>query len=495
MSEEATSEFQCEDAEVNDLFKKGLESSDDFYSPFCVKSQCPQRGSALEYRECSEKDAAVLRRMLTTGPPVRKLCVWEMPLKAFKIAFDDLEGCSSLKELHLFDVDCEEQDFSFNLCGVFSSLQTLELHCSQIQTAFARDIATFLRENKTLREFALWYSCGGDEGAAALVEALKVNDTLRKFTLAQLKLSSETLISFAKMLATNKTLECVDLFDCCTVEAAKVSALAGEGLYKDVFKRLRIVWTGELLPLLTGLVRRKAFWPEISVSVTSSVDQEVLREFFDAVAADTTATMLHFLPDDDAFDALADGIATVAKRTTSLKVIQNLMHVKQGNEHQLVKVLDALKENRSVTSFYMYSEVLTPELATSLSELLAVNDTLNEIGVCEYWGITADDVATILRGLRNNYTVTMLMVSWDPDDDVEGVLEMQELVKRNVRLHMKAAEFVCVGASGENAAEGADALKKVHSSAKLVERVQTLTGKPNETALDMIQAALTRVSA
>ncbi|KAH7975266.1 hypothetical protein HPB49_025456 [Dermacentor silvarum] len=496
MSEEMKSETHCQDAEVNDFFKKGLEHNDESSNPVCCRRECSHRGSALEYRECSEQDAGVLRRMLMTGPPVKKLCIWEISLSAFRTAFGDLEGCSSLEELQLFNIECGEEDFSVNLSGVFGSLHSLELHCENIRATFAKDIANYLRENNTLREFSLWYSCGGDEGAAALIEALTVNNTLERFTLAQLQLSSETVIAFAKMLAVNSTLELVDLFDACFVEAEKVSALLEEDLYEDVFKRLRIVWTGQLLPLLTRLIRKKACWPELSVSLTASADRDVLREFFDAVATDTTIRMLHFYPSDgDTFEELADGIASVAKRTTTLKAIDNRMHVKPGNEQQLVKVLDALKENRSVTSFAMYAELLTPEIAVSLSDLLAVNDTLNEVSVCEYWGITADIVATILRGLRKNYTLTHLMVSWDPDDDVEGVLEMAELVKRNVRLHEKAAEFVSADGHRVGNVEGADALKKVRCSANLVERVQRLTGKTSDASMELIHEVLARLSA
>lgn len=494
MSEEAGSEIQCGDAEIEELFKKGLEEHKEFNQQACAWSECSQRGPALDFRELTEKDARVLRHMLTTGRSVRKLSIWETSLSAFKIAFEDLEGCSSLEELHMFGIECDEQDFGVNLSGVFQNLSSLELYCPNIGTAFARDIATYLQENKTLEDFCLGYSCGGDEGAAALIEALEANDTLKRFTLSEVKLSSETVIAFAKMLTVNSTLEVVDLFDACLMEAEKVSALLEQDLYKDVFKRLRVLWTEELLPILTGLIRRKACWRELSVCVSASVDRDVLREFFDAVAEDTTATLLHFYPNDDsAFDELADGIASVAKSTKTLERIDNRMHVTRGNEQQLINVLDALKENRSVTSFNMYSDVLTPELATSLSELLAVNDALNEVLVCEHWGITEDILATILEGLRQNYTLTLLMVSWDPDDDIEGVPEMRELLKRNARLHEKAADFVCAGGDPEKDAEGADALKKVRKSAKLVEMVQELTGKTSDAALKMVQTALKTV--
>ncbi|KAH7976542.1 NLR family CARD domain-containing protein 3 [Rhipicephalus sanguineus] len=494
MSEEVESDRNCQDIEVNELFKKGLEYTVLFNDPACAGSDCSQPKSALEYWEISEKDAVVLRRLLSTSPSLRKLCIWDMPFSAFKITFEDLEGCSSLEELHLRNIECGEQEFSVNLSGVFSNLSFLDLRCGNVGTVVANNIAAYLRGNKKLKELGLWYSCGGDEGAASLIEALKLNDTLKKFTLGQVKLSSENMIAFAEVLMVNSTLEVVDIFDACFVEDDKTAASLEQYGNTDVFRRFCIVWTEKLLPLLTRLVGQKACWPELSVSVTATVDRDVLRDFFDAVASDASVTMLNFYPSDDTFDELADGIASVVKRTTTLKRIQNLMFVKKGNGYQLAKVLDALKENRSVTSFDMFVHVLTPEVATSLSELLAVNDVLNEVSVCQYWGITEDILGTILRGLRKNYSVTKLMVSWDPDDDVEGVLEMGELLERNVRLHEKAAEFVRAGGDAKSDAEGADALKKVRTSASLVERVRGLTGRTSEAALELIQAALSRLS-
>ncbi|KAL1421552.1 hypothetical protein MTO96_022991 [Rhipicephalus appendiculatus] len=452
MSEEAGSEVQCGDAEIEELFQKGLKEHEEF-----------SKGGVR-----MERMFATRTKRWTSANSRRRTPA------AFKIAFEDLEGCSSLEELHMFDIECDEQDFRVNLTGGNCHL------CTRQQEAKGFHPRLLLR--------------GATRGAAAISEALESNDTLTRLTLADVKLSSETVVAFAKMLTANSTLEVVDFFDSCLMEAEKVSALLEQDLYKDVFKRLRILWTEELLPVLTGLIRRKACWHELSVRVSASVDRDILREFFDAVAEDTTATLLHFYPNEDTtFDELADGIASVAKSTKTLKRIQNLMHVTRGNEQQLINVMEALKENRSVTSFNMHADELTPELATSLSELLAANDTLNEVLVCEYFGITEDILATILEGLRQNYTVTLLMVSWDPDDGIEGVPEMRELLKRNARLHEKAADYVCAGGDPKKDAEGADALKKVRKSAKLIERVQGLTGKTSEAASEMVQAALKTV--
>ncbi|XP_049513596.1 uncharacterized protein LOC119465845 isoform X2 [Dermacentor silvarum] len=497
MADEVINEGHILDSDVNEFLRKGLQRlrpDDEATNSASETDESMQQGADLEYNDkLSDKDAALLRRLLSSGTPVKKLWIFECSHGAFKVAFDGLEECPSLQEVLLFHLDCEGKDLGIHLSGAFRSLRSLDLRCDNTGSGFAKEIASYIQENKSLRELSLWNSCGGDEGAAALIEVLTANETIKRFTLAAMELSSDTLIGFAKMLAFNSTLELVDLFDVCPAKKDQVSRLLEKEQYASAFKKLRILWPEELLPQLTRLLREQACNPELSVSVTSSVDEAILREFFDAVAEDTTLRMLHFYPSEEVFDALAHGIASVVKRTKTLQEICNLMRVQQGKERQLVSVLNALKENRSVTRFTMYAELLTAEIATSLSELLAVNNTLNDVAICEYWGILPEEVETILKGLRNNYTLTGLMVSWDPDDS-DGITEMEELLERNVRLQKKAAEFVVSGCGDVSDEEGADALRKLRSSAGLVEKVRKLTGKTTEAALKEIQLALARLS-
>lgn len=461
MADGVTNEADTQDTEVMDLFRKGLEQhvrhGDRDKDSTDVNAESTQRkGAELSYTEnLSEKDAAVLRRMLTTGPPVRQLTLWQISLAAFKIAFQDLEECPSLKEVYFLLIDCEAKELGISDSGVFRNLRTLDLRCDNAGNGFAKDIANYIRQNKSLRELSLWNSCGGDEGAATLIEALAANDTLKKLTLASMELSPDTLIGFVRMLKSNTTLELVDLFDVCPAQKGKLTPLLEQELCADVFKRLKILWPQELLPELTALLRKGLCYTDLSVSVTSTVEEGVLREFFDAVATDKTLRTLHFYPSEDSFDALAEGIASVVRSTTTLREICNLMRVKEGKEHQLVAVLQALKENSSVRAFTMYAELLNGEIVKSLSELLAVNSTLIEVSICEYWGILPDQVETILQGLRKNYTLTSLMVSWDPDDS-DGIAEMEELLKRNARLRSEAADCASSGSRDVIEAKAAD---------------------------------------
>ncbi|KAL1421582.1 hypothetical protein MTO96_023017 [Rhipicephalus appendiculatus] len=281
--EEVTTEHvDTQDIEVQELYRKGLEV-------YRVDSQSDHRdddtcaitegGAALTYEKISKKEAAVLRRVLRSGPPVKELCLRDMSRSAFKAAFDNLGQCPSLRSVNV-DVDLKGKDLGADFWKVFRGLHSLELSCHNTGSGFAKEIASYIQQNKTLRELRLCNSCGGDEGAAVLIEALVGNDTLKIFSLNDIKSSSDTLIGFAKMLVSNSTLELVSLGDVCCMEGDKVWSLLAEERYAGVFQRLQIVWPDELLSVLNELIRREACSPELFVRVTSSVDEGVLRGVF-----------------------------------------------------------------------------------------------------------------------------------------------------------------------------------------------------------------------
>ncbi|KAH7975738.1 hypothetical protein HPB52_004658 [Rhipicephalus sanguineus] len=495
MAEGGTNEFDAKYSDVKVFFEKGQEE-------YLVRN--PNRwknmeyGSDLKYENISEKDATILRRILRTGPPVTTLTLCSITLGAFKAAFDELEECPWLRRAYLH-IDCEGKDLGTNLSVPFRDLEILELRCENSGTGFANEVASYIRQNKSVRAIVIWDSCGGDEGAGALVEALMVNDTLREFALSELELSSDVLIGFANMLATNSTLEIVKLRYVCPVEKEKVCSLLAMRIYAGVFKRLDVVWPEELLPELNGLIRRQACCTALCVSVASSVDETVLGEFSDTLAADTTLRELTVHSNkaivdalEETFNANAD-VNAFEERNRTLREIWRNMGVNGGKENHLISILDALKKNCSIKKFTMWVEMVTPELATSLSELLAVNNTLNEIDVSNFWEISPNEGETILGGLRTNYTLTRLVVNWDTDEP-RGMCKIICLLKRNIWLLIKAAEFVVSGAQDHDE-EGAGAFRKLHTiSDRLVKEVQERTGKTTEASLQEIQSALARLN-
>lgn len=451
----------------------------------------------VEYKEDFSVDQAhALRRRLTESRSLKKLKFWGTRMSVVKITLENLEEDTSLEELELFGVETEDQGFSINLSGIFRKLRVLRLMCSDIGDAFAREVADFLRGNDSLQDLSLWCSEIGDEGAVAIAKALTANTTLKTLNLVQNNLTSKTLMAFADVVTVNTTLKLAELFEV-DLDLEEIGVLFEQDRYAHVFERIYILWRQDFLPNLTKLLLEDRHCCDVSVDVTSSVPEDVLQEFFDAAAHNKTMRNLHFYPSGNTFDALIDGLVHVVKETKTLTHIQNLLTTDRSE--LLVRVLNALKSNSSVTNFSMYAELLTPDIAQALSELLLVNNTLVDVAVCEYWGITSEVLGVILKGLRENFTLTGLMVSWDPDDDVEGVSEMEALLKRNANVLEKAAEFVvCDGQYSDDDKdgyrEGADSLKKVISSVGLLDILEKRTGKNRDTLRSDVERVHSSIS-
>ncbi|KAH7976613.1 hypothetical protein HPB52_017010 [Rhipicephalus sanguineus] len=552
MADGGTAEPDTTDREVKKLYRKGLRKDDAARMQTRLQKvgpDCLEPGATLHYEEMSEKDATILRRMLSTGPPVRKLCTGKMSPAAFRTAFDELEVSSELETVY-FTVDCKSEDLGINLSAAFGRLWSLELRCDNVGSGFAKELARYIQENESLAEMVIWNSCGGDKGAATIITALRKNRTLKKFTLAEMELSPEMLIAFAEMLATNSTLKRLDIRSACPVKRDEVLWLLQRNRYAGVFKRLDIVWPEQLFSELAVLVRSQACCSELAVSVASIVDDEALRKFSDAVATDTKLRDLYVYPgkaileeydntddatgdiddeleitvdecenadsenegredksadtkhepDDtveehedavderenrdgaieDTVDSLADGVAP-GKRKRRVRGIQSKKRVIYDKERQLVSILDAVMKNRSIRKFHMLTELVTAEVATSLSELFAVNQTLTHIHVCSLRVIFYKDVETILRGLRKIYTLTPRGVYAETIES-RIQLETYTLLDKNSPRVNKAAKLVIAGDEVIDQ-EGLDpairkALGTVRSSARLVKKVHELTRRP-----------------
>lgn len=448
----------------------------------------------LEYKGnfFSEDRARHLRRAFSIDGLVKRLKLSGVPLDMCKVLLEDLEESSSLEELEFFHVECaRDEEFTVKLSGIFGNLRALRLLCSDIGDHFAMDIAFFLQDNTRLEELRLSYSNITDDGASSLAEALAVNFTLRKLVLAYNNLTSRTLLAFAEALTVNTTLEMVDLFEVEMVPE-EVENLFQEEKYADIFKRIYVLWQEDFLPHLTRLLQEDRHCAEVSVEVTNSVPEEQLRDFFEAVATNTTVRRLCVNANGEStFEALADGFVSVLQRTTTLTRLENLMPVDEADDTFLIRVLDALRDNRSVTTFAMCTDRMTSGIAASLSKLLATNDVLNNVSICDDQEISSEDLAVIAEGLRNNYTVINLALGYALDDKW-SLGEVSDLLDRNRDLLYAAVEFARPGGGDVEGIDALDALKKVHSSAALVKTLQKVTGKTKDAVMADVEAALAR---
>ncbi|KAH6922263.1 hypothetical protein HPB50_011335 [Hyalomma asiaticum] len=492
------------DADVEAFIQKGLEGYghiDTEGSYAWLTSLIMTYGVELTYENLITSDSdfqannfqnngAMLGKILSAGPPVRKLRIGAIRIADFKAAFETQAMCSSLKEVHLVHVSCPGAPLRLNDYAAFKNLCKLHLGAFLTGAARAEDMARYMAQNKCLRELTLGTSCWGDEGIALLLEALKVNDTLKIFYLCDKALTYDNLISFAKMLASNSTLEVVGLDYKCTEDEDKLPFYSDQELPGSVFNRLDIEWPWPH-PRLTALIRKHGCAPRLQVSVRSLARNEDIQQFFEALARVRTLRELHLYEIDRRRDAYTDGIAYLLKRSASLREILIWSLEDWYTEHSFINIVDALKKNRSVTTFEIEAEELTPRVATSLSELLAVNSTLNDLAIFFFDdSLSSAQVQTIEKAFEMNYTLTKLYLGHDEDEDEMG--RIGEYMRRNITLENKAAMCVISGVDLSDET-GMDALKKVHSGTSLAAKVQMITGKTREEALDDIQRAVARL--
>ncbi|KAH6922259.1 hypothetical protein HPB50_011331 [Hyalomma asiaticum] len=478
------------DIEVRQFFQKGLElyGMNGHNNPARLTPAIKKYGADLTYRnELSIGDAQLLRQMLSTGPRVRKLHLHRTMYEAFRVAFHHRGECDSLKEVHFGLVDCSGRDLGISRCGLFGRLHSLHLSCINTGSAFAEDIASYIKQNKLLRELGLSGSCGGVEGVAILIATLTENDTLKKFSLAEVRLPSDSLIAFAKMLASNSALELVDLTGVCPVEKNQVTSLLSEELYSGVFKRLKICWPVQLISEVTELIRKERCCPQLYVNFAGAGAQDDLQCFFENVFEDKLLYGLHVEFTEGIFLDVVDDIVCGVESTTLFE-LSFVIRGPCNHNGELISILEAFRKNFSITKLSISTGVLMPNTAMAVSELLARNRVLNHVAISDHQGFSSADVKTITKGLRKNYRLISLDIRYESDSTKERS-EITALLERNIMLLHKAADFVISGA-GVSDETSVDALIKVYSSAHLVELVQKMTGRTKGETIDAIHAAL-----
>lgn len=491
------SKYRSEDAHipdiyVNDFLMRGQQSADESSNSLCRNSDLIRGTTTLEYTNLSIEEACILRRILRTNKSVKKVTLRKCSLTSVKVAFENIKSISHLEELNLIDVDSDSGGFTIDLTSTFNNLRSLRLDCDEIGDTFMKSIANFLGGNVSLENLTVSSYAVTDEGVIEIAEALRSNTALRKLTIERTLLSSKTLLAFAEVLIANPVLELVHVFEV-DIKSEHAPVLFEQESYINVFRRLHILWEDFYLPQLISLLRQDRQCCTVSLSVSDSVPEATLREFFDALGQNTTVQNFYLYPNCNRLDTITEGLVSVLRKTTSLQVIHNFVGVDMSHD-SLVRVLDALKENRTVKSFMMQTESLTPAVVKSLSQLIVSNNTLIEVNICESYMDNGQDVSEILSSLTNNYTLRKLMVAWEPDNYIEGLSQITALLNRNVHLLNKAVAFVRSEGEVTSDADSAEALQKLRSCPALVDELQELTGKSKEAVKNDIEIALATVS-
>uniref|UniRef100_V5IJI1 Uncharacterized protein n=1 Tax=Ixodes ricinus TaxID=34613 RepID=V5IJI1_IXORI len=453
---------------------------------------CPSLEAVeLSYTSLSASAARVLAQLLRTSKSLKKLTMEGVDQECVKIALEGLHDGSSLEEIYLFGLEPYESPFFIKYSEAFKNLKVVRLPCNELDDTSAFEFAALIKASETLVELGLDSSSFGDRGAVAIAKALRHNKTLRKLSLPQGQLTSTSLVEFVDALTVNTTLEHLDVSEVDILEEHR------ERLFEDpksagAFKRIFVIWKQKWLRDLAALLRRGDHMPQVYADVDPGVPPADLDAFFDALLANRTVTEVSFYPNESLFDLLVDRLAALLKSTTTIRTVHNRLSPDEKHEEaHLVTLLNALRDNTSVAEFTTYVSYLTVPMGIALGKLLEVNGTLNSIHLSEYWSVDPEVARTLANSMRHNYTLLDLRIEWDAED-VEGLPEVWEALRRNKALLYPAAEFVAGKAIDERAA---GALRKVHRSWALVEEVMKRTGKQEAEVRQDIADALSRLGA
>ncbi|XP_042142825.1 protein NLRC3-like [Ixodes scapularis] len=453
---------------------------------------CPSLEAVeLSYTSLSASAARVLAHLLRTSKSLKKLTMQGVDKECTKIALEGLHDGSSLEEINLFGLEPHESPFFMKYSEVFKNLKVVRLPCNDLDNASAFEFAALIEACETFVELSLNSNSFGDGGAVAIAKALRHNKTLRKLSLPQGQLTSTSLVEFVNALTVNTTLERLDVAEVDILEEHR-ARLFEDPKSAGAFKRIFVIWKQKWLKDLAALLRRNDHMPQVYVDVDPGVPPADLDAFFDALLASHTVTEVSFYPKEFSFDHLVDRLAALLRGTTTIRAVYHRLSPDEKHEEtHLVRLLDALRDNTSVADFTTYVSYLTVPMGVALGKLLEVNNTLTTLTLCEYWSVDPEVARTLANSMRHNYTLLDLRIESDAED-VEGLPEVWEALRRNKALLYPAAEFVTGEAGDERPAE---ALRKVHRSWALVEEVMRRTGKREAEVRQYIADALSRLGA
>ncbi|CAN8002003.1 unnamed protein product [Ixodes hexagonus] len=442
----------------------------------------------LCYTPLSPSAARALANLLRTSKSLKKLSMDGVDKDCVKIVLEGLHDGSSLEELRLFGLVPEETPFFMKYSEVFRNLKVVHVPCNGFDDACAFEFAALIETSTILIELDVSSSSFGDSGATAIARALRGNNSLRRLSLSQDQLTSASLVEIVDALSVNTTVEHVDVSEINILEE-HCARLFEDPKSAGAFKRIFVIWRQDRLKELTAMLLRDDHMPHVYVDINSGVPPADLEAFFDALLSSRSVTELSFYPSATMFDFFIDQLVRLLKTTTTIRTVHNRLRAEEGcEEPYLVRLLEALQHNKSVAVFSTYVPYVTIPMGNVLGKLLEVNNTLTSVDLCDYWSVDPEVARTLANSMRHNYTLLELHIEWDAED-VEGLPEVREALRRNKALLYPAAQFVMKEADDERAAE---ALRKVHTSWALVEEVMKRTEKGQAEVRQDIADALRR---
>lgn len=251
----------------------------------------------------------------------------------------------------------------------------------------------------------------GNSGAKALAEALKVNQKLSVLVLRQNNIKTSGFIALADALTANKTLTVIEIAELDPIEIPVMLAL---------IKALRVnrTLTEIYLRLFSRDIdnRYKAYLVTINQLLTRNWFLKVMKQI---EIKNTTLKSINFDCNDLVF---SDFYTTTGRNSFNRKK-------RQINKIGVCYLLNALKNNSTVTEINFGNKRLSDVEIQTLSELLTINTKLTKITLTS----NESNFSMLLHALKNNLTVTEINFEDKTLSDVE-IQMLSELLTINTKL-------------------------------------------------------------
>ncbi|XP_050035015.1 uncharacterized protein [Dermacentor andersoni] len=362
-----------------------------------------------------------------------------------------INTCTSLTELtvQFANTSCS-MGALFSALGSNTTLKKLHVKEGVVTQRNEQALALALQYNTCLRTLE-FEDCVFLESTTNWAGALMINTTLEELHMT-LKLRVALVRQLCEALAVNKTLKRLTIasFDACMqVRVSLAECLAANSCYG----RVQLPWSEPDIPGLTAVVVCPELCPEVVILPTiSHISETSLMPLLQAIGVSERIHTFKICL-GDAANAKGAAVCEMLKTTDYITAVEiGMGHDEGGQFHDL---MHALAANRSITVATISVHAINRlETAEDLSYLLSHNTTLNGLALYSDSSFSAEFVRELSKGMwRNNHIVEFVIAPKLQCTDNESFI-LFETVRKNKSVLNRAVDFIFQHRTDRLCAEG-----------------------------------------
>lgn len=311
------------------------------------------------------------------------------------------------------------------------SILTLRLVACGIGLSTPQALTELIKRNKVLEDVDVTCNHLQIDSALQLSNALRVNTNLRRLALNGNDFKSDANVALIEALVENKTL------DQLLLGYVKMS----ENLFRalDIAKayhRVRLHYDSFGVSSMVKCIENRRDVTTIHVdSIESNFDPNCLADLFEALQDACNLKYLYVRVHFPLNSAAAKNLYTLLRKTMSLKRLS--LTTRPPDEADMIKVIEGLSENSSVTHFQMDYRALSKLATNALASMFRKNNTLVHFDTLI---ATEKALKAIAQKMSKNYVLTSIGL-WNEMGSDDDVFEINQILHRNASLLRRAVEF------------------------------------------------------